>query len=107
MRHPLNWLLIAIRRDDGEAILGDLEQEYRSRLRLSLGWFGAQLWYAWELLAAAAHGIRDALNRCATGFRGLEGGHMRSMTRLFATHRGYVAMSTLKSRGPQMAGDSE
>jgi len=93
MRHPLNWLLMAIRRDDGEAILGDLEQEYRSRQRLSLGWFGAQLWYAWELLAAAAHGIRDELHNCATGFRGLEGGYMRSLTRLFGTHRGYVAMS--------------
>lgn len=95
MRHPLNWLLMAIRRDDGEAILGDLEQEYRSRQRLSLGWFGAQLWYAWELLAAAAHGIRDELHSCATGFRGLEGGYMRSLTRLFGNHRGYVAMSTL------------
>ena len=94
MRHPLNWLLMAIRRDDGEAILGDLEQEYRSRQRLSLGWFGAQLWYAWQLLAAAAHGIRDEFNRCATGFRGLEGGHMRSLTRLFRNHRRYAVMST-------------
>ena len=62
MRHPLNWLLRLTRTpDDRLAILGDLEEEYRSRARPDRGWVRAQAWYVRELLSAVVHGARDGL----------------------------------------------
>ena len=54
MRHPLNWLLRAIVPErDRHAILGDLEEEYRARVRPARSWPGAQAWYIGQLIAAA------------------------------------------------------
>ncbi len=54
MRHPLNWLLRAIVPErDRHAILGDLEEEYRARVRSAGSWPRAQAWYIGQLIAAA------------------------------------------------------
>ena len=62
MRHPLHPLL-RIGRTDGErqALLGDLEESYRAHVRPSRSWVAAQGWYAGQVLAAAACGVRDSL----------------------------------------------
>jgi predicted permease len=74
MRHPLNWLLrFGLSESDRQAILGDLEEEYRSRVRPARGWVGAQRWYAREVLAAVGH---QARNRTRAADRG---GSMRQM----------------------------
>jgi putative ABC transport system permease protein len=54
MRHPLNWLLRFGRSEsDRQAILGDLEEEYRSRVRPTRSWLGAHAWYAGQVVSAA------------------------------------------------------
>lgn len=95
MRHALDRLLRAIRPDDGEDILGDIEQEYRARLHSSRGRFGADAWYVLEILAAVAYGARDGLTDWAAAFRRMDGGHARSISRLFRTHASYVVMSAV------------
>jgi len=53
VRHPLNWLLrFGLSESDRHAILGDLEEEYRARVRPARSWLGAQAWYASQLAAA-------------------------------------------------------
>lgn len=52
MRHPLNWLLGLVPADERQALLGDLEEDYRSRVRPTKSWISAQVWYAGQLIAA-------------------------------------------------------
>jgi predicted permease len=70
MRHLLN-LLLRIGRSEGErlALLGDLEEAFRTEVRPSRSWIGAHGWYVREVLAAAACGIRDSIGvpRLRTG----------------------------------------
>jgi putative ABC transport system permease protein len=60
VRHPLQWLLRRIRPDDADAILGDLEQEFRARRRSIADRLAASCWYTAGVLIAVAHGVRDA-----------------------------------------------
>jgi hypothetical protein len=54
MRHPLNWVLrLSVPDDDCQALLGDLEEEYRSRVRPVRSWAAAQVWYVGQVIAAA------------------------------------------------------
>jgi hypothetical protein len=65
MRHPLNWLLrLRVPDDDRQALLGDLEEEFRSRVRPVRSWAAAQVWYIGQLIAAAwALTRRDTVRR--------------------------------------------
>ncbi len=53
MQHPLNWLLRFLPNDDRQAILGDLAEEYRVRVRPARSGIAAEIWYAGQLIAAA------------------------------------------------------
>ena len=62
MRHPLQLLLrIGRSASERQALLGDLEESYRVHVRPSRSWIAAQGWYAGQVLAAAACGVRDSL----------------------------------------------
>ncbi len=57
MRHPLNWIVRAgFSPEDRSALLGDLEEEYRRRVRPARGWLAAQAWYSVQLIKAAVRG---------------------------------------------------
>lgn len=59
MRHSLNWLLrVGYSRDDRVTLLGDLDEEYRERIRPRHGRLRAQGWYLRELVSAMACGLR-------------------------------------------------
>ena len=70
MRHPLNWLLrFAHPPEDRAAMLGDLEEEYRARVRPARGWVGAQAWYAAQVLSATAASQERYQTMASTGAR--------------------------------------
>jgi predicted permease len=66
MKHPLTFLL-RVGRSDAErvALLGDLEEERRSRLARGGGRLACFAWSAAEILRAFAWGLRDAVRRRA------------------------------------------
>jgi hypothetical protein len=64
MRHPLDWLTRFGRSaEDQQALLGDIEQTYRTEIRPTRSWLVAQAWYGREMVSAFF---------CAMGGRGLE-----------------------------------
>ncbi|MEZ5319257.1 MAG: ABC transporter permease [Vicinamibacterales bacterium] len=53
-RHPLHSLLRAgLDPHDRQALLGDLEEEYRTHVRPTRSWLAAEAWYAGQIVAAA------------------------------------------------------
>ena len=52
MRRLVTWLLSVVPPDDREAMLGDIEEEYRTRVRPVRSWAGAEIWYIGQVLAA-------------------------------------------------------
>jgi predicted permease len=100
MRHPLNWLLrLAVPDDDREAILGDLEEEFRWRVRPARSWPVAQAWYLGQLIAAvwsfarknAAVGLVD--QRWPRFFSGV--GDIRYALRRWRRRPGFPLTATL------------
>jgi predicted permease len=73
MRHPLN-VLLRFRRTEAErhALVGDLEEAYRSEIRPARSRIAAQAWYAREVLTAFGCAIQDGLGmpRLRTGLTG-------------------------------------
>jgi predicted permease len=54
MRHPLNWVIrLSVPNEDRQALLGDLEEEYSSRVRHARSRTAAQFWYGGQAIAAA------------------------------------------------------
>ena len=70
MRHPLNWLLRFVHPpDDRAGILGDLEEEYRARVRPGRSWLGAHTWYAGQVVSAAVASQRRYQTMASTEAR--------------------------------------
>ena len=66
MRHPLTFLLrIGRSHDECVSLLGDLEEEHRTRLARGSGRLAAFAWFASEIVRALAWGLRDAFRRRA------------------------------------------
>ena len=62
MRALLTLLLrLGRSKSDASALLGDLEEEYRARVRSGGGWLRVRAWYAREVVAAVAWGTGDRL----------------------------------------------
>jgi putative ABC transport system permease protein len=91
MNSLLNLLLrvlLSVGRSDGDrvSLLGDLEEEHRTRLARGGGRLAAFAWYAAEICRAVAWGLRDAFRRRAFA-------PPRSHTA--STHRGHSPLSVL------------
>jgi len=70
VRHLLNWLLrFGLSESDRQAILGDLEEEYRARVRPGRSWLGAHAWYAGQVVAAAVASQRRYQSMASTEAR--------------------------------------
>jgi predicted permease len=62
MRHLIDVLLrVGRTEEERDALRGDLEEAYRTRVRPSRWWIGAQAWYAREVLTALACAVRDSV----------------------------------------------
>jgi putative ABC transport system permease protein len=98
-RHPLNWLLRLVPEIDRQAILGDLDEEYRSRVRPGRSRLGAEAWYAGQLIAAAwSFGWRDTVMtpidpRSSRHF--FRAGDVRYALRRWRRHPGFPLAATL------------
>ena len=94
MRHPLNVLLrLGRSHTERDAIRGDLEETYRTQVRPSRSWIGAQAWYAREVLTACACAVRDhaAVPRLRTGLSG----DMRYALRRWRRRPGFAVTATV------------
>jgi hypothetical protein len=95
----MNWLLRLIPETDRQAMLGDLEEEYRARVRPRRSWLFAEVWYAGQVIAAAwSFAWREAgttsidlpLRR-----RLFRTGDVRYALRRWRRHPGFPLVSTL------------
>ena len=96
MRHPLNWVLrLCVPDEDRQALLGDLEEEYRSRGRDARSRAAAQLWYSGEVIAAAWAFTRGTLSGGRRSVSPLRIDDVRHALRRWRRRPGFPLAATL------------